>query len=323
MIGSASIRAVAASAALLVLLGTRAGAQSGLQPEGTRFWVTAGGAIAAAALLDESARTFWLDRHSSFASSLADAGNFVGTGRNIIAGLAVTYVVARITHHRRTANAVLRISAGYAVSNVIVGVLKPVVGRHRPDSTNDAWRFKPFSTEGEWHSFPSSHAVHAFSIAAGAAIATRRSWVAALGYSAATVVAWSRVYDDQHWTSDVTTSAVIGMSAVATTMGWLDRRWPEKREPGTGNRGSTMNHCSGSRRPRPATRRLPVPSIPDSLFPIPESSVRLQPLPRIPVDRHRANPLELDARVVGLNEREQPPSRQQQPTRRRLERVQH
>jgi len=221
MIGSASIRSVAASAALLVLLVTRAGAQSGLQPEGTRFWVTAGGAIAAAALLDESARTFWLDRHSSFASSLADAGNLVGTGRNIIAGLAVTYVVARITHHRRTANAVLRISAGYAVSNVIVGVLKPVVGRHRPDSTNDAWRFKPFSTEGEWHSFPSSHAVHAFSIAAGAAIATRRSWVAALGYSAATVVAWSRVYDDQHWTSDVTTAAVIGMSAVATTMDWL------------------------------------------------------------------------------------------------------
>ncbi len=228
MIGSQSFRAMAASIVLIVV-GTRAGAQSTIQPEGTRFWVTAGGAIAAAALLDERARTFWLDHHSSVASSLADAGDFAGTGRNIIAGLAVTYVVARITHHRRTADAVLRVSAGYAVSNVIVGVLKPVVGRHRPDSTNDAWRFKPFSTGGEWHSFPSSHAVHAFSIAAGAAIATRRPWVAALGYSAATVVAWSRVYDDEHWTSDVTTSAVIGMSAVATTMDWLDRRWPPPR----------------------------------------------------------------------------------------------
>ena len=263
MIGSASIRSVAASAALLMLLVTRAGAQSGLQPEGTRFWVTAGGAIAAAALLDESAQTFWLDRHSSFASSLADAGNFVGTGRNIIAGLAVTYVVARITHHRRTANAVLRISAGYAVSNVIVGALKPVVGRHRPDSTNDAWRFKPFSTEGEWHSFPSSHAVHAFSIAAGAAIATRRSWVAALGYSAATVVAWSRVYDDQHWTSDVTTAAVIGMSAVATTMGWLDRRWPEKREPGTAPRDAAPPGSLYSRFAIPYSRVLgPPPATP-------------------------------------------------------------
>ena len=228
MIGSQSFRARAASIALIVV-GTRAGGQSTIQPEGTRFWVTAGGAIAAAALLDQSGRTFWLDHHSSVASSLADAGDFAGTGRNIIAGLAVTYVVARLTHHRRTADAVLRISAGYAVSNVIVGVLKPVVGRHRPDSTNDAWRFKPFSTEGEWHSFPSSHAVHAFSIAAGTAIATRRPWVAALAYAGATVVAWSRVYDDQHWTSDVTTSAVIGMSAVATTVDWLDRRWPPPR----------------------------------------------------------------------------------------------
>jgi len=226
MVGSPSVRAVLGSVALLAGVGAQAGGQVVVQPEGTRFWVTAGGAIAAAALLDESARTFWLDRHSSFASSLADAGNFAGTGRNIIAGLAVTYVVARLTHHRRAADAVLRISAGYAVSNVIVGVLKPVVGRHRPDSTNDAWRFNPFSTEGEWHSFPSSHAVHAFSIAAGAAIATRRSWVATLGYTGATIVAWSRVYDDQHWTSDVTTSAVIGLSAVATTMDWLDRRWP-------------------------------------------------------------------------------------------------
>ena len=226
MVGSPSVRAFAASATLVVALGTRAAAQLSLQPEGTRFWVTAGGAIAAAALLDENARRFWLDHRSSFASSLADVGNFAGTGRNIIAGLAITYVVSRITHHRRAANAVLRISAGYAASNVIVGVLKPVVGRHRPDSTNDAWRFKPFSREGEWHSFPSSHAVHAFSIAAGVAIAARRPWVSALGYTGATVVAWSRVYNDQHWTSDVTTSAVIGMSAVATTMDWLDRRWP-------------------------------------------------------------------------------------------------
>ena len=226
MIGSPS---VVASAALVAVMGARVGAQVSIQPTGPGFWATAAGAITAAALLDERARTFWLDHHSGFARTLADAGNAAGTGRNIIAGLAITYVVARVTHHRRAADAVLRISAGYAVSNVIVGVLKPVVGRHRPDSTNDAWRFDPFSSEGEWHSFPSSHAVHAFSIAAGAAIATRRSWVAALGYSGATVVAWSRVYDDEHWTSDVTTSAVIGMSAVATTMEWLDRRWPPPR----------------------------------------------------------------------------------------------
>lgn len=226
MVGSPSVRAALVAAAIVT---HRAHAQASVQPASVQFWATAGGAIAAAALLDESARTFWLERHSGFARTLADAGNAAGTGRNIIVGLAAVYVVARVTHHRRTADAVLRISAGYAVSNAIVGILKPVVGRHRPDSTNDAWRFKPFSSRGEWHSFPSSHAVHAFSIAAGSAIATRRSWVGALGYSAATVVAWSRVYDDEHWSSDVTSSAVIGISAAATTIDWLDRRWPRPR----------------------------------------------------------------------------------------------
>jgi len=110
--------------------------------------------IAGAALVDERVRTFSVDHRSGIARTLADAGNTVGTGRNLIAGLAVSYIGARLTHHRATADAVLRVSAGYAVSNAIVGVLKPVVGRHRPDSTNDAWRFRAFSGAGASHSFP-------------------------------------------------------------------------------------------------------------------------------------------------------------------------
>jgi membrane-associated phospholipid phosphatase len=42
-------------------------------------------------------------------------------------------------------------------------------------------------------------------------------------------VAWSRLYDDQHWSSDVTTSAVIGVSTATTVMDWLDRRYPRDR----------------------------------------------------------------------------------------------
>ncbi len=214
-------------AAILLIVGTRGlGAQLRLEPRGAGGWIAAGSAIAAAALFDERARAFSVEHRSGFARSVADAGNAAGTGRNIIAGLAVTYVAVRLTHHRRAADRVLRVAAGYAVSNAIVGVLKPVVGRHRPDSTNDAWRFRPFSTGGEWHSLPSSHAVHAFSLASGIAIATRRSWSSAVAYTGASVVAWSRLYDDQHWASDVTTSAVVGIAATATTMGWLDRRWP-------------------------------------------------------------------------------------------------
>lgn len=209
-------------------LGAPAGvsAQFAVQPRATVFWTIAGGAVAGAALFDEQARIASLEHRSPLLDHLADAGNRLGTGKHLIAGMALTYVAARIAHRRRTADGVLRVAAGYAASNVIVSVLKPVVGRHRPDSTNDAWRFHGAASEGAWHSFPSSHAVHAFSLAAGAALVSRNDWVAGLGYTAAGVVGWSRLYDDQHWASDVTTSAALGIATAATTLRWLDRRFP-------------------------------------------------------------------------------------------------
>jgi membrane-associated phospholipid phosphatase len=207
-----------------------AGAQPRILPRSTAFWLTAGLALTSAALMDEHIRTASLEHRSGALDALADAGNQLGTGRNIIGALALTYVGARVLHRKPLADRVLRVAAGYAVSNAIVSVLKPVVGRHRPDSTNDAWRFNPFSSDGSWHSFSSSHAVHAFSLSAGVAMTSRQPWVQALAYAESSVVAWSRVYDDQHWTSDVTASAVIGIATAATTLEWLNRRFPPPRD---------------------------------------------------------------------------------------------
>lgn len=210
-----------------------AASQLRIRPADARFWIAAGTAVATTALLDERLRDASLRHRSGVLHGLADAGNELGTGRNIITGLAVAYVAARLTNQRRVADGVLRVAAGYAVSNAIVGLLKPIAGRHRPDSTNDAWRFHPLSTAGGFHSLPSSHAVHAFSLVAGAAMISRQPWVAGVGYSAAGLVAWSRVYDDQHWGSDVTAAAVIGIASAATTVHWLDRRFPPRDDSTT------------------------------------------------------------------------------------------
>ena len=266
-------------------------AQPEVRPRDGRFWMIGSAAIVAAAIFDERARSFTLDNRSGVARTLADAGDFAGRGRTLISGMAAAWIVARATGHRSASNTMLRIAAGYAVSNAIVGVLKPIAGRHRPDSTNNAWRSRPFSSGGEWHSFPSSHAVHAFSLASGMAIASGHSWASAIGYSAAGVVAWSRLYDDQHWASDVTTSAVIGIAATQTTMSWLAKLGSESnfifRTPG------------GARSPR---RRDATMLDRIARLTIADPAVGLQPFARIPVHRHRADTLELDAGVIGLHE---------------------
>ena len=70
---------------------------------------------------------------------------------------------------------------------------------------------------------------------------SKHSAVGAAAFAAAGVVAWSRVYDDQHWTSDVAASAIVGIAAAATTVRWLDAR----------NRESNVQ------------RLLPIPPYPD------------------------------------------------------------
>jgi membrane-associated phospholipid phosphatase len=51
---------------------------------------------------------------------------------------------------------------------------------------------------------------HAFTLAGAISEEANRPWVTVVAYSAATLVAWSRVYADEHWTSDVAISAVLG-----------------------------------------------------------------------------------------------------------------
>ncbi|HEU4564883.1 MAG TPA: phosphatase PAP2 family protein, partial [Gemmatimonadaceae bacterium] len=152
---------------------------------------------------------------------LESVGNTLGRGRYLAPALGVAWIGARIAGKRRAADVVARTAAAYVAGNIIVSALKPGLGRHRPDSIGDPFRFRPFSGEGEWHSLPSAHAIHAFTIAAAISSQSRRPWVPAVAYGAAGVVAWSRLYADQHWLSDVAAAGVMGTLAARGVVRWL------------------------------------------------------------------------------------------------------
>ena len=70
--------------------------------------------------------------------------------------------------------------------------------------------FSPFSSHV---SFPSGHTTIAFSLAAGLDRETRAAWVPCVVYPAAAITAWSRVYEQKHWPTDVAAGAVLGIWA--------------------------------------------------------------------------------------------------------------
>lgn len=94
-------------------------------------------------------------------------------------------------------------------SGLIATVAKRAFGRQRPIDANDESVFL-FGSSNQ--SFPSGHTTEAFTVAS--VIAARSSgWVIpTLAYTAASLVAYDRLNDRQHFPSDVVAGAALGIS---------------------------------------------------------------------------------------------------------------
>ncbi len=212
--------AVALAIAALVGVAPLA-AQVVVEPRATAFWVGAATLAATAAAFDGALSVDAARNPHTSLNRLANTLQPLGLQRNDLPILAGGWVVARLVG-RGPGAAALRIAAGYVAADLLESALKFAVGRHRPDTTTGGpWRFDPFSTRDAWQSFPSGHATHVFSIAAGIAEEVRDPVVAVAAYGAAALVGWQRVASRAHWPSDVVASAALAIAASETTGRWL------------------------------------------------------------------------------------------------------
>jgi membrane-associated phospholipid phosphatase len=194
-------------------------------------WLLGGTLIVGALAADAAVERASLANRSPTLDDAARIGDALGAGRHLLPALGAGYLAGRVLARRRLADGALHTAVAYALGNIVVSAGKPFVGRHRPDTTGSPWRFHPFTSRGSYHSWPSAHTVHAFTIAGAVAEESHARWVTASAYSAAAVVGWSRLYADEHWASDVASSAVVGaVIGHATVRVWRER---SKRRSGT------------------------------------------------------------------------------------------
>jgi membrane-associated phospholipid phosphatase len=111
-----------------------------------------------------------------------------------------------------------QLAASGALAAASFGLLKMAIGRSRPDGAQGAYDFRPFAGSG---SFPSGHTAMAFALATTLGDASHSTWVKTGLYLFATGTAWSRVYDQRHWPSDVLLGAALGVTAAKLVNG----RW--------------------------------------------------------------------------------------------------
>ena len=187
-------------------------------------WEVSSALLAMSFVFDERLRSVALAHRSRTLDDIAAGADVIGTAGHIVPGLVATYVVSRFLGDRSFAAATLRVGMSYAAADAVEALLKPAVGRTRPYTGREPLTFRPFSANDDFHSFPSAHVVHVSSLASAIAIEADRPWVTALAGVAMTYVGVQRVYRNQHWSSDVVASGMLGVGVARATMSWLHRR---------------------------------------------------------------------------------------------------
>lgn len=138
------------------------------------------------------------------------------------------YVVGRVTGVRRAAALGLHGTEALLIGAGVSNVMKVVLGRERPyvsaDTNPRNFGFMRGRKGRDYRSFPSGHSTAAFAAAAAVSTETAAWWpetrwiFGPILYGGATLVAVSRVYDDQHWASDVVMAAAVGTFAGLKTV---------------------------------------------------------------------------------------------------------
>jgi membrane-associated phospholipid phosphatase len=153
-------------------------------------------------------------------------------GSGVIWFTALIWLGGRALKRGRVALLGLRAAEAIAVASSLSGILKGFAGRARPFVTPDApwhWNFLHGWTDARYFSMPSGHTTATIAFAAAISVASAR-WapparVAMIlgAFSSALLVAFARIYTNQHWLSDVIAGALLG-----ATTGFVLVRWHER-----------------------------------------------------------------------------------------------
>jgi membrane-associated phospholipid phosphatase len=124
-------------------------------------------------------------------------------------GFAIHSWLADDTGTRKIAYEIGQASLYAAVTGYL---LKLAIGRARPYLNEGSKSFHPFSSlfNQDFHSLPGGHTTSAFVLSTVLSRNAKPVWLKGIAYLPAVLTFVSRVYQDQHWTSDDFLGAALG-----------------------------------------------------------------------------------------------------------------
>ena len=179
--------------------------------------------------LDAEIREYAVRERGTGVRNIVRATNPLGTGKVLLPAMTITYILSRADHDTVLSRRTLKTLGAYGAANAAESILKPIIGRQRPNVAGNSHRFRPFARSGDWHSFPSAHVAHISAVATAIATQSESRPLAIAGDILVGLVSADRVYEDQHWTSDVTLTALVTPVLTRAVLRLIDSRWPGAR----------------------------------------------------------------------------------------------
>lgn len=129
-----------------------------------------------------------------------------------IGGVAGAFSIYGIIAHDTAAKKVsIELLQAGIYSELITTVLKIAVGRERPLITENAFTFHPFTVYNDkYYSMPSGHTTSAMALSTVMSRHAHSTVFKVLAYVPAAFTMFSRIYQDDHWLSDIIPAAAIG-----------------------------------------------------------------------------------------------------------------
>jgi len=162
--------------------------------------------------------------HSDALNTLAKNFSKIQEGTLTVGNLAL-YAIARLAKSPSTADITFHAAESVVIGSVASQIIRGPLGRSRPYVTNysDQYDFHPFQgfSKFDFRAFPSIHTASAFGVATVYTLETQRrapgaTWIVApIAYAIAAGPGVARLYNGQHWASDLLSGAFLGVLAGA------------------------------------------------------------------------------------------------------------
>ena len=167
------------------------------------------GITAVASIADKEVRTFSQNNQSNFADNLFNIDKYYYVefmGASVIA----FYGYGLIAENNKIRRLAVKLTEAAFLSTSLTLITKTIIGRGRPYVQESQYSFNPFTFDNDYNSLPSGHTTLAFAYSTVMANEVDNVFWKIGWYSLAGLVGYARIYNNQHWFSDVLMGAAIG-----------------------------------------------------------------------------------------------------------------